>query len=180
MWWQINLDGITILESLEEVKQKGFLDNATFQYVNVDYYYVKKYFEVIDKLIEKYKALEPNYNVSIFKKLKISNYFENYRYLGDQWFYQRHHIDEIFISGVIYKAEYKEEYDNGLSIIVDIKEHAFLHYLIIMAQSTAPNNGMDIQVSREEWDEIIREYCEKYDCMYDQDWEEFVRVIGHI
>ncbi|MFV8401048.1 hypothetical protein [Mycoplasma sp. 005V] len=175
-----NVKGITILESLEETKQKGFLENATFQYDEVDYYYVKKYFEVVDKLIEKYKGLNPDYDVSIFKKLQISKYFENYRYRDEQWFYQRHHIDEIFISGAIFKSDFLEQYKNSLAIIVDMKEHAFLHYLIIMSQATGPNNGMDIQFSREAWDEIINEYCEKYDCIYDQDWESFIRISGRI
>ncbi|MGV2393159.1 UNVERIFIED_CONTAM: hypothetical protein O8I53_09450 [Campylobacter lari] len=37
------------------------------------------------------------------------------------------------------------EYQKGLSIVLNAFEHAFIHYLIVNANTTRPNNGMCTQ-----------------------------------
>ncbi|MDC4182175.1 hypothetical protein [Mycoplasma bradburyae] len=112
-----------------------------------------------------YKDLKP-----ILKSLKN---FKPKKY-KNSWFYQRHHVDEIYCSGAILKED-QNLYDNGLCLIVNIEEHAFLHYLIVMSQTTIPNYGMLLQISLQQWDSINKKYCEKYNIPYIKNWPEYLR-----
>ncbi|WP_262337581.1 hypothetical protein [Mycoplasma nasistruthionis] len=110
-----------------------------------------------------------------FDKLKIVNYYKNYK-LNETygWKYQRHHIEEIYISGAILQT-YKEAYAKGLSIIVTQEQHCLLHYLIVLAQTTIPNNGMLVQVDIATWDKFVKQQCEIFEVEYVPNWHDYLK-----
>ncbi|ATP59955.1 hypothetical protein [Mesomycoplasma dispar] len=129
-------------------------------------YFISQYFDFIKKL---------NRPIKPYSELQIREYAKNYQVLlknnirNKIWFWQRHHIDEIHTSGAILMAN-KEVYDKGLTVIVSWKEHAFLHYLIVNAETTSPNFGFLMMVNFEIWDEVARDFCKKYNIKYVPNW----------
>lgn len=116
--------------------------------------------------LEFIKDLEIKYNQSVapYKDLKLNNYKEY-----GKWKYHRHHIDEYFISGaelILDKKRYKE----GLAVKCDVKEHSFLHYLIVKGQQTYLNTGILNAISLTEWIKNAKEYSKKYNLEYDDNW----------
>ncbi|WP_254427719.1 hypothetical protein [Mycoplasma sp. 1654_15] len=132
-------------------------------------YFIKEYWNFIEKL---------NRPILPFNKLEIKKYVNNYQiFLKNNlikiWFYHRHHIDEINISGAILKNN-KQAYKEGKAILVNYKEHAFLHYLIVCAQTTSPNFGFLSMIDFETWDEIAREFCKQHNIKYIENWRSFL------
>ncbi|UUD36420.1 hypothetical protein NPA08_01105 [Mycoplasmopsis citelli] len=127
--------------------------------------WVSIYFEVLNKILDKYQLN----NFLPYKDLRIKDYVKNYKISENSWKYQRHHVDEIFISGAELMLD-KEKYNNGLSLIVSFEEHCFLHYLIVLSDLTNPNHGMLMQISLEQWDAIIRKQCYFFNVKYIEDW----------
>lgn len=132
--------------------------------------WIKIYHDFIDKL----KETRPT---GPYNKLDIKKYYTNERVGIFGWLYSRHHIDEINISGAILKD--MPEYKTGETIIVDYKEHYLLHYIIVLAGTTAPNHGMVVPLVRSgltfldavlEWDNLMVDACEKYKIEYVEDW----------
>ncbi|WP_051617743.1 hypothetical protein [Mycoplasmopsis iners] len=126
--------------------------------------YVNYYFKVVEQLLKKYNQIPTAY-----KDLKISNIVgKNYKVNGN-WKYHRHHIEEIFLSGAFLQSD-KEHYAQGLSLVVSIEEHSFLHYLIVNAGLTEPNDGMLMSISLTQWDTWAKEFCKIYNIPYDPCW----------
>jgi hypothetical protein len=67
----------------------------------------------------------------------------------------------------------RSSFANTESIIVDVVEHSLLHYLIVLAGTTAPNYGMALQFDNgiKDWDEYIKLGCEKYNIEYVENWQ---------
>ncbi|WP_347952431.1 hypothetical protein [Mesomycoplasma hyopneumoniae] len=142
-------------------------------YKQSDYdYFINAYFDFLKKLG---RPIKP------YSELRIRDYTKNYQILlkNNQnkkiWFWQRHHIDEIHTSGAILMAN-QEIYDRGLTVLVNWKEHAFLHYLIVCAQTTSPNFGFLMMVNFNIWDEIVRKFCSFYNIKYIKNWNK--RFLG--
>ncbi|QDF64986.1 hypothetical protein FIV53_01540 [Mycoplasma nasistruthionis] len=133
--------------------------------------WIKIYFQVVEKLLKYHNMRQP----LPFDKLKIVNYYKNYK-LNETygWKYQRHHIEEIYISGAILQT-YKEAYAKGLSIIVTQEQHCLLHYLIVLAQTTIPNNGMLVQVDIATWDKFVKQQCEIFEVEYVPNWHDYLK-----
>ncbi|WP_051622790.1 hypothetical protein, partial [Mycoplasmopsis primatum] len=132
----------------------------------------KWYFDVI-------KQISLNHPIDKYNKLKISNYYKNYRVKtskGMMWKYNRHHIIEIYISGALLWNDslIAQKYLNTDSIIVTLEEHAFLHYLIVLSQNTFPNDGITNQISYGEWIKIIKKLCVEYNIPYIENWQEYI------
>ncbi len=119
------------------------------------------------------KLLKSGRPKGVYKSLAIKKYYENKRNEFGQWIYHRHHIDEIIFSGAILKQN-KLAYDQGLSIIVSIEEHLFLHYLIVCANTTYPNHGMllSIDLNMALWEDVVQKYCEMYNIEYKTNWKD--------
>ncbi|CAT04704.1 Uncharacterised protein [Mesomycoplasma conjunctivae] len=133
-------------------------------------YFIEQYFYFIEKLVKQNRPSDK------YKNLKIGKYYKNFivkdKFLKTNvWFYQRHHIEEISISGAILQAN-KEKYENGLSIILTWEEHAFVHYLIVCANTTLPNYGMLMQLDFTTWDQIAKKYCKEYNIKYIENWDQ--------
>ena len=141
----------------------------------------KKWMKVYYELIEKLKETRP---VGPYKKLDIKKYYTNERVGIYGWKYNRHHIDEIDISGAILKEI--PEYNTMDTIIVDYFEHFLLHYIIVLAQTTSPNHGMIVPLVQggmnvleaiHEWDKIVVESCKKYNIEYVEDWHKKLTIM---
>ncbi|QJR44384.1 hypothetical protein [Mycoplasma miroungirhinis] len=134
--------------------------------MNLKDYFENKYVEFIHYLCIKYHQ-----KPTPFSKLKIIDVIKtkNSKITKSMWKYQRHHIDEMWISGVIL-ASSEKEYHQGLSIVCSYEEHLFLHYLIVCSNQTSPNNGMLMQTSLSFWNKTIIKMSKKYDIIYLKDW----------
>ncbi len=131
--------------------------------------YKKFYFNVIDHLKEKYRQKPfPYKDKTMIKKLGLVN--KQCKEYNDNWYYQKHHIIEIDVSGATLKND-KERNDNELAIVCNIEEHAFLHYLIVCNQSTKPNHGFLLMMNLEQWDNAVKKLCQEYNVPYDKDWK---------
>ncbi|MBZ4195633.1 hypothetical protein LAD73_02820 [Mycoplasma sp. 1331] len=140
-----------------------------------DNIWVKIYYDTIDKFVKK-GAILGNYN-----KLKNRKHLKNFRNEVGQWNYCRHHIDEIKISGAIFKNEptLSNYYKVEKSVLVTYEEHLLLHYLIVMSKITYPNNGMIVGLNFyfnnyakcvEYWDKTVKKLCKEYSVPYDPEW----------
>lgn len=135
-------------------------------------YFISQYFVFLKKL---------NRPIKPYSELIIKDYAKNYQIILRNnlnkkiWFWQRHHLDEIHTSGAILMAN-KEVYDKSLAVLVNWKEHAFLHYLIVCAQTTSPNFGFLMMVNFEIWDKIARDFCNRYNIKYIENWNK--RFLG--
>ncbi|MBU4691159.1 hypothetical protein [Mycoplasma zalophi] len=129
-------------------------------------YFVDKYVEFIKKLCIKYNQIP-----TPFEKLKISDFIKikNYKVTSKMWKYQRHHIDEMWISGAIL-ASMKKEYAQGLSVVCSNEEHLFLHYLIVCNNQTSPNDGMLMQTDLAFWDRVVKKMCQENNIIYNKNW----------
>ncbi|TQC51616.1 hypothetical protein E1I18_01780 [Mycoplasmopsis mucosicanis] len=138
--------------------------------------WVKIYYEIIEKLVQDGAIVDSYMN------LVISKHRKNFKNEIGQWNFCRHHIDEIKISGAIFSKapEMKKYYEIGKSILISFDEHLFLHYIIVMAQTTIPNNGMMIPLqlwfndwnkSLDYWDKKVIQQCKKYSVPYVKDWQ---------
>ncbi|WP_211246931.1 hypothetical protein [[Mycoplasma] collis] len=164
----------------EEIKANDLINlNYQNDKNEIDFNYVEIYFNIVKKIIKQYQQEINNYQVLEYKKLKISNYFINKREekFYNNYLYQRHHIEEIFISGAFLQSN-KLDYNNGLCLIVNIEEHAFLHYLIVKSRTTNPNYGMLIQLKLKDWSNIAKKYCKKYNIKYDRKWKKMLYPKG--
>lgn len=134
---------------------------------NVDWYelYVQTCVEILKRNRTEIKP---------YKKLNLKDFgLDNYKEQG-KWFYNRHHIDEINISGAILKED-KVMYQTSGAMIVNYKEHALLHYIIVLTGKTAPNDGMLNMMSLQEWDIAIKEMCKDYDVPYVHNWRDYLK-----
>ncbi|WP_211305576.1 hypothetical protein [[Mycoplasma] phocae] len=163
------------------------LRNPNWKEENLTNKYVKIYYEIIDKLKNE---TDFKHVVMPFNKLRIKKYAKNFlEFKTKVWYFQRHHIDEIKISGAIFRT--LEDYKYGEAILVSIEEHFFLHYLIVLAQTTYPNNGMLVQLSwsedtniinnkKEYWAKIAKKYCLKYGLEYDSSFLDKITDLSKI
>ena len=125
----------------------------------------KIYYDLIDTLKKQGRP------VGVFKSLNIKSYYANEEIENCGWKYNRHHIDEIKISGAILKET--PEYKTGEAIIVDLMEHLLLHYIIVMAKTTKPNYGMLMTLRTcddplETWEKYAKEGCQKFNIEFDK------------
>ena len=104
--------------------------------------WIEKYHNVINSLKEQGRP------TGVFSTLDIKKHYKNERVESCGWKFNRHHIEEISISGTRLKK--LPQYETGEVIIVDLTEHLLLHYIIVMAGTTKPNTGMLMQL----------QYCE--------------------
>lgn len=134
----------------------------------------EKWITVYDELIEKLKKTRPT---GPYNKLDIKKYYVNERVGVYGFRYNRHHIEEITISGAFFKDML--EYKTAEAIIVDYHEHFLLHYIIVLAETTSPNHGMtqpmtmggmSMSAAVAEWDKLVIEACKKYNIEYVKDW----------
>ncbi|MCV3754328.1 hypothetical protein [Ureaplasma zalophigenitalium] len=126
--------------------------------------WIKIYYDLIDLWKTRGHLTGP------FKSLKCSDYQKNYRLPNGQWKYQRHHIDEINISGLVLKVRFPDEYKNSEAIIITFEQHLLLHYIIVNARTTYPNNGMLKQTGVDEWDAIVQLECTEHQVPYFSGW----------
>ncbi len=165
---------------LFERQIKYLFDENFFEKEKLQNFWVRKYYGIIEKFKEEGCVVGP------YNEIKISKYYTNFKNEVGQWNYCRHHIDEIKISGEIYKfhPDTKELYKTGNSILITFDQHLFLHYLIVMASTTMPNNGMlvplnlwfnDTEKSIEYWSKKNKEMCKKYFVPYDDYWADKLR-----
>ncbi len=187
--FEINYEKLNFFKKVSDVSllirqsKENFFNEDTFKQRTKDNIWVKKYYEVIDKFKLNGKIVDG------FNRIKIEKYYKNFRNEIGQWNYQRHHINEIKISGAILKSDFNENYKKDLAILVTFDEHLFLHYLIVMAKTTSPNDGMlvplnlwfkDENKSIEYWDKKIQEMCIKYNVDYIRDWPSRLDTLDNI
>lgn len=134
-----------------------------------------KWVSIYNDLIEKLKKERP---YGQFDKLKIKQYYKNVQNPPYGWEYNRHHIDEIKISGAVIKET--PEYNTGECLIVNTIEHYLLHYIIVMAETTKPNHGMleslrqsgmNLIDAIDKWEKIAKEGCASYNIEFDPEWK---------
>lgn len=167
----------TILEKIfsnSNKIEKQFLaiNDSNWKEKNLSNKWVKTYYDVIEQLINVYSRKIDNFNKlkKYFRNGEIKNHLTDYG-----WKWCRHHIDEIKISGSIYQSKFRDLYDTGVSILITVEEHFLLHYIIVMADQTFPNNGMLISLSKfdnpkNEWDQIVQKMCQIFNVEYDSSW----------
>lgn len=133
--------------------------------------WIEEYYKTIEKL----KEIRP---YGIFGKLKINKYYKNSKNPPYGWLFNRHHIEEIDISGSELEKDI-ERYKKGTAIIVKTNEHLLLHYIIICAKTTNPNHGMLIPIVRSgiskaeaivKWDRKMRYMTGFFDVPFNEDW----------
>ncbi|WP_369085937.1 hypothetical protein AB5V95_00345 [Metamycoplasma spumans] len=160
---------------LFERQFKYLFDENFFKKDQRQNFWVRKYYEIIEKFEEEGCIIGP------YNEIKISKYHTNFKNEVGQSNYCKHHIDEIKISEAIYKfhPDTKELYKTGNSILITFDQHLFLHYLIVMASTTKPNSSMimhlnswfnDLNKCIEYWDKKNREMCVKYSVPYINQW----------
>lgn len=141
----------------------------------------EKWVNIYHEFIEKLKKTRP---IGPYNRLDIKKYYVNERAGIFGWEYNKHHIEEINISGA--KLKNMPEYITGQAIIVDFMEHYLLHYIIVLAQTTVPNHGMIVPMVRGgmsvsnailEWDELVMEACKKYEIEYVPNWDEKLTIL---
>ncbi|MBN0970520.1 hypothetical protein [Mycoplasma phocoeninasale] len=159
-------------------KQKKNLYDPFWLKKNSDNKYVKIYYEIIQELNS--DKSEFIHIIKPYNKLAIRYYANNSLDPKTKlWKYQRHHIDEIKISGAIFSR--MKEYRTSDAILVTAEEHFFLHYLIVMAQTTTPNAGIlrqweSLEQGLEYWVEMARKYCLKYNLKYDNTFLDLIKL----
>ncbi|UUM20087.1 MULTISPECIES: hypothetical protein [unclassified Mycoplasma] len=133
--------------------------------------WISTYVELLNKLKSKYGLT----NFENYSELHIKDYVQNEKIdeLG-VWKYQRHHIDEFVVSGATI-IQNEQWYHQGLSLIVSFEEHCLLHYIIVMAGFTSPNDGMLFQTKTiQRWDQIVKEQCEIFGIKYVKNWTKYL------
>ncbi|MFV9451840.1 hypothetical protein ACNF36_02890 [Mycoplasma sp. 4463] len=155
------------------LKQKSNIEMSRTKKSRQASKYKKMYFDLCDRIIKEYNTKILPFRHQNIKLYKLSNYQEN-----EQWFFHRHHIDEIHISGAELKTD-KEAYRNGLSIVVSYEQHALLHYLIVLNNETYPNHGMLMMMELKEWDEIVQKRCKKWDIPYVPEWKQNLSIFNN-
>ncbi|WP_427867458.1 hypothetical protein [Mycoplasmopsis arginini] len=165
-----------VLPKEEYSKVEDFFSPKEFLEREKKNIWVKRYYQVIE-IMEKKGAIIGPYN-----EIRISDYYTNFKNEIGQWNYCRHHIDEIRISAQEFSSKESgmyEYYKISESILINFDQHLFLHYLIIMAKTTSPNDNMLYQLNRtfdddkksfEYWDNIIQKYCQEYAIPYRKTW----------
>lgn len=152
--------------SLEDVLSDDTLRRKFFE---------SEYEKLIKLLVKKGRVIKP------FNKLKISDYYDNRRVNRFGYLYQRHHINEIYISGAFYKELPSYKTDNA--ILVDYIEHFLLHYLIILAKTTTPNygiltpllrSGLSLDESLDFFYELVRDNYERYNLVFIKDFRKYI------
>ncbi|WP_427902860.1 hypothetical protein [Metamycoplasma alkalescens] len=160
----------------------NFLSPEEFENEQKNNPWVKIYYQVIDKMVAEGAIIKP-YNILNIKEHRNRN---SKNEIG-QWNYCRHHIDEIRISGAIFKEHpaTSEHYKTADAILITFDQHLFLHYIIVMAQTTYPNNGMivplysffkDADKNFLYWDKKVQELCQKYSVPYYSDWNKYLTI----
>lgn len=157
-----------------EQQFEHFYNRQLFKEKYKDNPWVKIYYKLISDLAAE-GAIIDKYNEIIIK-----DHYVNVRNEVGQWTYCRHHIDEIMISGAIYKE--LEEYKYGKSILINYDQHLLLHYIIVMANTTFPYDGMvvglkyyfnDYAESVEYWDKVVSKISSKYNVPYEPGWHKY-------
>ncbi len=136
--------------------------------------YVALYKELVGRLEQSGRPTGP------YKDLTIKDYYDNRQIYKNVWLYNRHHIDEIRISGS--RLKLMSDYKDRKAIIVDFTEHALLHYLIVMAQTTNPNTGFMLNFGGHndpigEWETYIKRGCQEFGIAFDARWRDRLTLI---